>query len=92
MAVGVVVTALASASWVAGFGGILGIVLVPGGLLGWAFVYGDNIRSPDEVIGTITLISLVVNATAGLLLGAFIGWITRLLKRRKHDKHGEQKN
>jgi hypothetical protein len=62
MTVAVVVTALAAASWAVGFGGILGIVLLPGGLLEWAFVYGDNIRSPDEVMGMITLISLVVNA------------------------------
>jgi hypothetical protein len=90
MIVALVVTALAAASWAAGLGGILGIVLLPGGLLGWAFVYGDNIRSPDEVMGTITLISLTVNAIAGLLIGASIGWIGRLLKRWKHKKYGEQ--
>jgi hypothetical protein len=90
MAVALVVTALAAVGWAAGFGGILGIVLVPGGLIGWVCVYGDNTNSPEEVMGTIISISLIVNAILGLLIGACLGEIQRALEPRKHNKYDDQ--
>ena len=81
MSVGMLVTALAGISVYCGINNILGLVLLPGGLLGWALVYGDSKR-PDEVMPTVIFISLVINAFAGLLIGATTGWIIRLLTRR----------
>ena len=90
MAVALVITALAAAGWAAGGRGIVEIALLPGGLLAWALVYGDNIRSPDEVMGTIILLSLVVNAIVGLLVGACLGEIQRALEPRKHNEYDDQ--
>ena len=81
MSVGVLLTTLAGISGACGISNILGLILLPGGLLGWALVYGDNKR-PEEVMPTIIFISLVINAFAGLLIGATTGWIIRLLTRR----------
>jgi hypothetical protein len=90
MAVALVITALAAAGWAAGFRGIVEIVLLPGGLIGWVCVYGDNTNSPEEVMGTIISISLIVNAILGLLIGACLGEIQRALEPQKHNKYDDQ--
>ena len=90
MAVALVITALAAAGWAAGGRGIVEIVLLPGGLIGWACLWGDNLHSTDEVMGTIILLSLIVNAIVGLLVGACLGEIQRALEPQKHNKYDEQ--
>ncbi|OGV44930.1 MAG: hypothetical protein A2X46_17330 [Lentisphaerae bacterium GWF2_57_35] len=86
LATAVLVTAIASLFWAVGLKNILSIVLWPGGMLGWMFIFGDNINSYDEVLGIITAISLVVNGGVGLALGSLIGFIIRLLKRALRSK------
>lgn len=86
------VTALSGGLWAIGMGhlSLSGLVLWPGAMLGWAFVFGDNISSFDEVVGTVTLISIATNGIMGLILGALVGGVIGLRKRLKDRKVGEQ--
>ena len=62
------------------------IVLWPGAMLGWAFMFGDNIRSFHDVAGVITVISLVTNGIAGLIIGACMGFLRRVWKHQREKK------
>ena len=78
----ILVTAVAGGLWAIGREDSIFIVLWPGAMLGWAFVFGDNIRSFHDVSGVITLISLVTNGIAGLIIGACIGFVGRGSKKQ----------
>jgi hypothetical protein len=79
----ILVTAIAGGLWDIGREDWVCIVLWPGMMIGWAFVFGDNIRSFHEVTGVITLISLVTNGFAGLIIGAFFAFVVRCRTRRR---------
>ena len=68
LAVAILATAVASGLWAIGQENWICIVLWPGMMLGWAFVFGDNIRSFHDVTGIITLISLLTNGIAVFIL------------------------
>jgi hypothetical protein len=57
-----------------------GITLWLGGMLGWMFVFGDNIDSFHDVLGIIALISVVTNGILGLVFGAIVGGVIRILR------------
>ena len=75
------VTVFAGGLWATGREDAICIVLWPGMMLGWAFVFGDNIQSFHDVTGVITLISVVTNGVAGLILGANAGIGIKIWKR-----------
>jgi hypothetical protein len=58
-------------------------VLWPGAMLGWAFVFGDNIRSFHDVTGVITLISFMTNGLCGAIIGASTSYIIQAWKHHK---------
>ena len=82
----ILVTAVAGGLWAIGWEDPIFIVLWPGAMLGWAFVFGDNIRSFHDVPGVITLISLVTNGIAGLIIGACIGFVGSVWKHQREKK------
>ena len=88
MTIAAALTGLAGGFWAVGWKWAICVLLYPGMLLGWAFVFGDNISSLDEVTGTITMISLVTNTIGGFILGALVGAVVRMV--RKPKIRGEQ--
>ena len=88
MTIAAVLTGLAGGFWAVGWKWPICVLLYPGMFLGWAFVFGDNISSFDEVTGTITMISLVTNTIGGFILGALAGAVVRMVRR--HKIRGEQ--
>jgi hypothetical protein len=90
LAVAVLVTAVAGGLWTIGRENWICVALWPGMMLGWAFVFGDNINSFHDVSGTITLISLLTNGIAGLLIGALTGLVVRGWKRHARRRVCEQ--
>jgi Na+-translocating ferredoxin:NAD+ oxidoreductase RnfD subunit len=66
------------------------IVLWPGMMLGWAFVFGDNIRSLRDVSGMIILTSLMMNGLCGAIIGASTGYIIRVWNHRRSGNTCEQ--
>ena len=86
----ILVTAVAGGLWAIGREDWICIVLWLGMMLGWAFVFGDNIRSFHEVSGVITLISLVTNGIAGMIIGVLVGFVVRGWNRCGRNKVCEQ--
>jgi hypothetical protein len=82
-----IITAVAGSLWAMGREDPICIVLWPGAMLGWAFVFGDNIRSFHDVSGVITLISFLTNGLCGVILGASIGYIIQARKYRRRENH-----
>lgn len=66
--------------------GIVLSVLYTVAMVAMMCLWGANIHSTDEVMGPIILISLIVNAIVGLLVGACLGEIQRALEPQKHNK------